>query len=124
MLEGDPLDEKWYLSWEEYPFDTLPNYASGMTAFYSSKAVRELYFASAYVKHLEVDDMYVGIVAAKLGLELTNLDAVILDFDYEEPQLELNTRRQLISWHIPENISQRQAIWDEILDSSDILMPK
>ena len=85
-----------------------------MTVFYSRAAVRELYVASSYVKHLAVDDAFVGIVGAKLGLELTSLDPFILNYlegNDIMPHPGPDRIRQLISWHIPNNISMRQAVW-------------
>ena len=113
---GDPGLPKWYNSWDEYPFEKFPVYPAGRQIFYSRAAVQELYMASAYVKHLGVDDAYIGIIAAKLGLWLTDLSPFIIDHNGGEPEPNprMEVRRQLISWHVPGNVSKVRSLWREI----------
>ena len=75
--------------------------------------------ASAYVKHLGVDDAYIGIIAAKLGLWLTDLSPYIIDHNIAdpEPNPSMEVRRQLISWHVPKNVSKVETLWHQIQGS-------
>ena len=106
-----------YVSWEDYPFEKFPHHPAGMTTFYSRAAVREFYTAAPYVKHLNVDDAYVGIIAAKLGLELTDLKPFVrdnLDVDRRRKALDVNVMRSLISWHTPFwSTSTRIEMWNQ-----------
>ncbi|CAH2038085.1 unnamed protein product, partial [Iphiclides podalirius] len=51
-----------------YPWDRWPPYATAGAYVASSAALRALYAASLFVRHFRFDDVYLGIVARKLGL--------------------------------------------------------
>jgi len=46
----------------------FPPYIPGAGMVMDYKAVSDMYYASHFVKHLWIDDVYLGILAAKLGL--------------------------------------------------------
>ena len=113
----NPIERKYYLSWDEYPLPVFPEYISGMTTFYSRAAVREIYAASPYVKHLAVDDVYLGIIAAKLGIPLTDLSAYVItepDLDVGFPLAEGGTSGELIAMHLAGNVILQMSVLREM----------
>lgn len=63
---------KWYVPWEDYPFDRWPPYLAGGAYFVSMALARKFNLAFPYVKPLHIDDTYLGIVARKLGIKPTS----------------------------------------------------
>lgn len=63
---------KWYVPWEDYPFDRWPPYLAGGAYFISMALARKFNLAFPYVKPLHIDDTYLGIVARKLGIKPTS----------------------------------------------------
>jgi len=46
----------------------FPPYNPGAGIVFDYKTVSDMYYASHFVKHLWIDDVYLGILAAKLGI--------------------------------------------------------
>jgi len=63
---------KWYISEEQYPFDMFPTFLSGVAILTHISVVRRLQIAFPYVKIIDLDDVYVAIVAHKLYIRLLN----------------------------------------------------
>lgn len=63
------LASKWRLSFYEYPFDRFPPYIGGGAYLVSKDVARKFKVGFPYVKYLGIDDVYLGIVAKKLGVE-------------------------------------------------------
>ncbi|KAK3092863.1 hypothetical protein FSP39_008036 [Pinctada imbricata] len=63
---------KWYVSKGEYPFDCYPPFLSGGTILTSGNVVQKLNTAIPYVKPLKLDDVYLSIVANKVGITPKN----------------------------------------------------
>ncbi len=61
---------KWYVSLEEYPYDKWPPYASAGSYILSKEALKLMYYASFFTKHFRFDDVYLGLLAKKVGIEL------------------------------------------------------
>ncbi|OWF44914.1 beta-1,3-galactosyltransferase brn-like [Mizuhopecten yessoensis] len=60
---------KWYVSPEQYPFDTWPPYLAGAVYMVSREVAKKMVYAFPYVKYIGIDDAYIGIVARKIGIE-------------------------------------------------------
>ena len=113
----NPSWKDYYVTWDEYPLAVFPEYIPGMTTFYSRAAVREIYAASLYVKHLAVDDVYVGIIAAKLGIPIADLsEYVITDpfLDVWFPLPEVGSEEELISRHFAGNVTLQLSVWRQM----------
>lgn len=66
---------KWYISWEDYPYDRWPPYLAGGAYFVSLPLARKFNLAFPFVKPMHIDDVYLGIVAKKLDVRpLQNRD--------------------------------------------------
>ncbi|CAG2209346.1 BRN [Mytilus edulis] len=74
---------KWYLTKEEYPCDYFPNYPAGGAILMSMTIAKLLKTAFPYVKFIRIDDVYLGIVAMKLNINLQHDER--FDFSYTPP---------------------------------------
>ncbi|XP_013169460.1 PREDICTED: beta-1,3-galactosyltransferase 1 [Papilio xuthus] len=59
---------KWRVSLEEYPWNRWPPYVTAGAYVVCNRAMRLLYAGSLFVKHFRFDDVYLGIVAKKVGV--------------------------------------------------------
>lgn len=59
----------WYVSLEEYPYHLWPPYVTAGAYVLSRNALVDIYYASYFVQKFRFDDIYLGIVAKKIGLE-------------------------------------------------------
>lgn len=64
-------NSKWYMSPELYPNDKYPTFCSGTGYVFSGDLARKIYQVSLSVRYLHLEDVYVGICLAKLGIEPT-----------------------------------------------------
>lgn len=64
-------DSKWYMSPELYPEEKYPPFCSGTGYVFSGDLARKIYGASRRVPWLHLEDVYVGVCLAKLGIEVT-----------------------------------------------------
>jgi hypothetical protein len=65
-------ESKHYISHEQYSHPTYPPYFPGGAYLVSMKIAQMFVRAFPYVKHLPIDDVYLGIVAFKLDISLQN----------------------------------------------------
>ena len=65
--------DKFYVSREEYPDDTYPNFCAGATYILAPDVVRDLYDVSLRMQFFRFDDVYVtGILREKIGAKLVS----------------------------------------------------
>lgn len=64
-------NSKWYMPPEMYPDDKYPTFCSGTGYVFSGDLASKIYRASLSVPHLHLEDVYVGICLATLGIEPT-----------------------------------------------------
>ncbi|XP_067461398.1 beta-1,3-galactosyltransferase 2 [Thunnus thynnus] len=64
-------NSKWYMPPELYPSDKYPTFCSGTGYVFSGDLARKIYKASLSIRHLHLEDVYVGICLAKLQIEPT-----------------------------------------------------
>ena len=63
---------KWYISYEEFPDGNYPPYCSGPTYIMSSQVANAIVSKSPDIPYFVFDDVYFGLVAKKLKLNLYN----------------------------------------------------
>ncbi|VDD84098.1 unnamed protein product [Mesocestoides corti] len=74
--------KKWFLSYREFPWDLMYQYPRGFSQFIGADIVEDLAIASAYTRfNYAPEDVFLGMVAFKLGIDLHNVDAM---YDHEE----------------------------------------
>ena len=92
-----------------------------MTTFFSATTAREIYEASLFVKSFPVDDAFVGLVARKLGIAVTDIwEAVDPRYDSEDLMQAQNETGgvPLIVRHIPGNSTLRLSYWHHMHSQS------
>ncbi|CAG7720453.1 unnamed protein product [Allacma fusca] len=70
---------KWFITWDEYPFKTFPSLVPGAAIIYSRNVTQQFVLASPFVKHLNLDDVYLSLVAAKLCIKPFPITELILN---------------------------------------------
>ncbi|KAK3099381.1 hypothetical protein FSP39_003583 [Pinctada imbricata] len=62
----------WFVNKKDYPYKVYPEYLSGCAMFVSQSVIRRFNVLFPYVKYFPFDDVYLGIIANKLGIPLHN----------------------------------------------------
>ena len=60
---------KWYMPYEDYPCSFYPQFISGLAILVSMDVVKMFQLVFPYVKYLYTDDVWLAIVARKLGIK-------------------------------------------------------
>lgn len=64
-------NSKWYMPPELYPGDKYPTFCSGTGYVFSGDLAGKIYHVSQRVRRLHLEDVYVGVCLARLGIEPT-----------------------------------------------------
>ncbi|OWF45975.1 beta-1,3-galactosyltransferase 5-like [Mizuhopecten yessoensis] len=109
---------KWRVSKSEYPFKNYPEYIFGGFVIMSMSTVRKFTVAALYTKIFKFEDVYLGILAAKLGIEATNNGYV----NSRKTFTSSESFKTLIASHFYYDPNDLQRAWDchlSILDQDD-----
>lgn len=60
---------KWYVSLSEYPWSEYPPFCSGTAYVFSSDVASQVYNVSESVPFIKLEDVFVGLCLAKLGIQ-------------------------------------------------------
>lgn len=60
---------KWFVDLDEYPFDFWPPYVTAGAYVLSREALVDMYFTSFYTEKFRFDDIWLGLIAHKAGLD-------------------------------------------------------
>ncbi|GAA34058.2 UDP-glcNAc:betaGal beta-1,3-N-acetylglucosaminyltransferase 5, partial [Clonorchis sinensis] len=69
---------KWYVPYRVYPFYIYPDYPTGGTIIISMPMVKLLSTVMPYTAYLYIDDVLLGIILHKLGINPVHLDGIHL----------------------------------------------
>lgn len=100
---------KWYISLREYPYNMWPPYVTAGAYILSKEALVKLYYASLYTKHFRFDDIYLGLVALKAGIEPFHCSYFHF---YKKPYNSLNYK-YLIASHGYDDVTELERVWNE-----------
>ncbi|OWF45974.1 Beta-1,3-galactosyltransferase brn [Mizuhopecten yessoensis] len=110
--------DKWMVTISEYPFKDYPDYIFGGFVIMSMSTVRSFTVAAMYTKFLKFEDVYLGIIAAKVGIEARNNRYV----NSRKTFTVSESFKTLIASHFYNNPKDLQRAWDchlSILDQND-----
>lgn len=111
------LSHKWYISLKEYPYRFWPNYVTAGSFFVHMSTVERLKIAMQYVKIIRFDDVFLGIVAYKMGIKLKhNENLHFHDMVYEKYKF-----RSVIAAHGFYDVEFLYKVWKEQRDLEKIL---
>lgn len=64
------INDRWYISLTEYPYDRYPPYVTAGCFLMSKSNVKLFHLASKYVPFFRFDDIYMGLLAYSMSIEL------------------------------------------------------
>ncbi|XP_060086202.1 beta-1,3-galactosyltransferase 5-like [Ylistrum balloti] len=73
-------ESKWKVSYEEYPFETYPPFCFGPGYLMTSSTARKLHQEMYRTRLFKLEDVYIGMVAYRLGIIVQDVDHFIYDF--------------------------------------------
>ncbi|XP_069108447.1 beta-1,3-galactosyltransferase brn-like [Argopecten irradians] len=83
IINGVPYRDKtskWYLSFDQYPFDRTPPYLAGAAILLTRETARKMVFVFPYITYMGIDDVWLGIAALKMDIKLRHEPSLILPF--------------------------------------------
>lgn len=72
---------KWYVSCNDYAYNRYPPFITGGACLMSFKTVKHFYLASYFASSFRFDDVYVGMLAYKLGVSPVHNEFFMCDID-------------------------------------------
>ncbi|XP_033737077.1 beta-1,3-galactosyltransferase 1-like [Pecten maximus] len=121
LVNTEPIRDvhsKWQVLKSEYPFKNYPNYIFGGFVIMSMSTARDFTIAAMYTKLFKFEDVYLGILAAKIGIEATNNGYV----NSWKTVTVSESFKTLIASHYYTDPKDLQRAWDchlSILDQDD-----
>ena len=105
-------DSKWYISLNEYPYRFWPPYPTAGSFFVPMETAERLYAAMQYTKIIRFDDVFVGIVAWKLKVDLRhNNNLYFYDYKYDKEKYG-----KVIAAHGYGDVELLYRVWKEQYD--------
>ncbi|XP_022830507.1 beta-1,3-galactosyltransferase brn-like [Spodoptera litura] len=101
---------KWRVSLEEYRWDRWPDYVTAAAYVLSNKAMRVMYIGSLFVKHFRFDDIYLGIVAKKVGITPEHCP----HFYFHKKKFSLDAYEDVIASHGYHDHDELIRVWHEM----------
>ena len=102
--------DKWYISLKEYPYRYWPPYPTAGSFFLPMETAERLYIAMQYVKMLRFDDVFVGIAAWKLKVNLVDDHKHI---SFVRVRYSKEVYRNMIAVHGFDNAEELYKVWHE-----------
>uniref|UniRef100_A0A914VJM7 Hexosyltransferase n=2 Tax=Plectus sambesii TaxID=2011161 RepID=A0A914VJM7_9BILA len=113
MVVNRDVNNKWYVSKEEYANDTFPPYCSGSAYIITRDLIRPMYEQSFKIKFMWVDDWYItGALIEALHVEHTSIASL-----YVLAAAEIRERLvdgYALFGHVG-SMNQRAALWKDVL---------
>lgn len=111
------LFSKWYVSYKEYPYNKYPPFITGGAILMSSKTIRHLYYATYFTRPFKFDDVYMGIIAYRLGIHANHSDYFMCNIvDYmKTPPIRPNSTECLAVHEIePQKLENLWLVRDRV----------
>ena len=100
---------KWFVDLLEYPFDFWPPYVTAGAYILSRDGLVEMYYTSYYTRMFRFDDIWLGLIAKKAGLEPVHNS----EFYFSAPQYTVNRYKYVIASHGFSDPQQMLNIWNQ-----------
>ena len=101
---------KWYVSLQEYPYSRYPPYVAAGAYILSNAALKKFHRATYFVKKFRFDDVYLGIVAKKLGIVPFHCEEF---WFYRKYPYKLNDFRYTIASHEFSDPDEMERVWNQ-----------
>ncbi|XP_063824693.1 beta-1,3-galactosyltransferase brn-like isoform X1 [Ostrinia nubilalis] len=112
VFESTPqrfITSKWRVSLEEYPWSKWPSYVTAGAYVVSNKSMKTMYAGSLFVKHFRFDDIYLGILAKKVGLVPQHCPR----FHFYKKKYDKEGYRDVIASHGYHDHDELVRVWNE-----------
>ncbi|NXN56030.1 B3GT2 galactosyltransferase, partial [Rynchops niger] len=96
-------ESKWYISKEEYPGGKYPPFCSGTGYILSGDLASKIVNASVTVKHIHLEDVYVGLCLNAIGIQIVPPPSYSLFNIYKVPFSPCRYNNIITSHHIGTN---------------------
>lgn len=104
---------KWYQSTKDYPYSIYPDFVSGGFIMLTKNTLHKLYLGSQFTRHFIFDDVYIGIIAYKMGIQpVNNKDCSNAKVSYDGPE----SYRTLVATHGYDDWTEMIKVWRECND--------
>lgn len=104
------VTSKWFVSLEEYPYDRYPPYVTGGCFLLNNSTMIDLYHASRQTKPFKFDDVFLGILAYKMDINLIEMNELMHFYKLKyEPEIY----RKIIGSHGYRDFEQLWSVWSE-----------
>ncbi|XP_033736747.1 lactosylceramide 1,3-N-acetyl-beta-D-glucosaminyltransferase B-like [Pecten maximus] len=100
--------QKWVIDEDEYSFSTYPNYVFGGFIILSMRTVVEMYTIIPYTKTIVMEDVYVGILASRLGIVPIHTDLVDVYVTYSNSE----KFKTLMASHFYKSSAMLRKAWE------------
>jgi len=101
------LEGKWAVSLEDYPYNRYPPFINGGSYILSNKAMRMFYYGSMFVKPYIFDDVHLGIIAKKLGIDPFHSD----EFRTSKWSLKAEDFAHIVACHEFSDPCELERVW-------------
>ncbi|KAI5651688.1 galactosyltransferase domain-containing protein [Phthorimaea operculella] len=101
---------KWRVSLDEYAWDRWPPYVTAGAYIVSNLSMKELYIGSFYVKHFRFDDIYLAIVAKKVGIKPIHCPGIY----FYKKKYSKEGYRDVIASHGYSDHDELIRVWNEM----------
>jgi len=103
------LPSKWYISLEEYPYNLWPPYVTAGAYALSRPALSNLYYGSYFTKQFKFDDVYLGLVAKKVGLEMVHCE----EFHFHRKKYTVKNYEYVVASHGFDDPEEMRRVWTQ-----------
>ncbi|XP_069102865.1 beta-1,3-galactosyltransferase 5-like isoform X2 [Argopecten irradians] len=111
----DRSSSKYGVSFDEYPFRQYPPYCGGPGYMMTLQTARAIYNKMLTTRMFKFEDVYIGIVASKLGFSVKGVKYFVHLFDKKKGNQDFLIRCSRVTHHLtPEDIL---FYWDEVRNS-------
>jgi len=100
---------KWYISTDEYAYNTWPPYVTAGAYIISRQTLSDLYFASFYTQFFRFDDIFLGLVALKANIHLHHSPEVY----FWKKTYSLEGYKNIIASHGYDDPNELFQVWYE-----------
>ncbi|CRK98619.1 CLUMA_CG012165, isoform A [Clunio marinus] len=102
---------KWFVSLKEYKYDKWPTYVTAGAFLLSREALQEIYCYSLYTKLFRFDDVFLGIVAHKAGIEPIHSEEFHF---YQHTYTGPASYRYVLAAHGYDDPKEMTRVWSEV----------
>ncbi|CAH2242143.1 jg1049 [Pararge aegeria aegeria] len=101
---------KWRVSLDEYPWNKWPPYVTAGAYVVSNRCMKLFHVGSLFVKNFRFDDIYLGIVAKKLGVKPTHCSR----FHFYKKSYSESGYQDVIASHGYSDPDELYRVWNEL----------